>query len=326
MAFCDFVVKYDPSVDKPEELTKRIIYSILIKRLKAKKPAVVFIGGDSGEGKSYSAIRLIEIMLEIQGLDPLKYFNAINVYTPLQYPKKLDKLLFDEELKKVNILCMHEAREVVKAKMWQSFLTQAVSDVNAMSRSIKRLCFIIISQFIRDITNDIRYTLNFYMIVRRPKGKKARLYINVMWKDDRDLEKPKLRKRKLSGYIVSPDGKYRRFVPQYLELSKPRKELIDIFEAEDYKAKAGIIRKKLDTLLQSMKDELGVASEKVDNMVEWYSKDLDNLHVIGKRWRGKWKVKPEVVKIHKLTTEETVKFEQQLNDKLVAKGLLDEPV
>lgn len=322
MAFCDFVVKYDPEKDTPEELTKRILYSIIIKRLKAHKPCVCFVGGDSGEGKSKSVLRLQQLLLEIYGLRLQDYLQDINVFTPLEYPKKLDGLLFNKRLKKLDIICMHEAREVVKAKNWQSFLTQSISDVNAMSRSIKRLCIFVISQFIRDITNDIRYTLNYYMIVRRPKGKKARLYINVLWKDDRDLEKPKLRKRKLSGYLVGPDGRYRRYVPQYLEMNLPPREICEEFDRLDTEAKAAIIRRKLDRLIEEMKADVGEQNEKVEKMLEYYAKNVENLHLVGRQLRGKWRLHPDARKMHDLTEPEAEKFERLINERLQKKGLI----
>lgn len=175
--FCDFVVRYNPKQDSHEDIVKRILFSIIIKRLKHNKPAVTFIGADSGEGKSWSVLTLMEWLFEIQGLDPVKYIKECNVCTPLEYGEKLDNLLHNKDLKKVNLIAIHEAREIVKAKLWHSFVAQSVADINALSRSIKRLAIFIVSQFIRDITNDIRYTLNYYMTIRRPLGKKARFLI-----------------------------------------------------------------------------------------------------------------------------------------------------
>jgi hypothetical protein len=272
-------------------------------------------------------ISLEIILFKIQGLGDIKdYFNDINIYTPLEYPRKIDNLLFDKRLKKINVVAIHEAREVVKAKLWQSFLSQSVADINAMSRSIKRLVVFITSQFIRDITTDVRYTLNYYIIVRRPKRQRARLYINVMWKDDRDLEKPKLRKSKLSGYLVYPNGVYKRYVPQYLELKKPPKELVDIFEKQDFDAKAGIIRGKINRLMRDMEAEIGTESKKVDNMVLWYTSHPENLNLIGKRYTNKWKMKSEVMTMHDLTKQEAIRFEKLINEKLKEHKIIEEVV
>lgn len=320
--YFDFAVDYDPDKDSGEDLTKRILYSLIIKRIKAKKPTVIFMGGDSGEGKSYSALRFQELLMELQGLDIIKHIEDINVFTPLEYPKKLDKLLFDKNLKPVNIICMHEAREIVKAKKWNTFLNQAIADVNAMSRAVKRLCFIVISQFIRDISTDIRYTLNYYITVHRPIGSKARLYISVLWKDDSDLERPKLRKRGIKGYLRYPNGSYRVYRPTYLELSKPSKELRELFNKKDFEAKAKIIRRKVEKLIGEMSIEMEVETKKVDTMVEWYISNQDNLTTIGKRYRNKWKVKPEVKIMHDLSDLEAKDFEQKLNQKMKERGMI----
>lgn len=320
----DFAVRYDESVDTNEDIVRRILYNVFVKRIKSNKPCVMFIGGESGEGKSTTALRFEQLLLEIQGLDVKDYIDEINVYTPLQYPQKIDKLLYDKALKKVNIIAVHEARNVVKAKTWQSFLPQAIADVNAMSRSMKPMFFFIISQFIRDITTDIRYTLNFYMTVSRPVGHKARLYIYKMWKDDRDLEKPKLRRSKLRGYLILPNGKRKRYSPEYLEVNMPPRELVKRFEELDMQAKSSIIRHKLDKLMKEMQLEVGMEERKVDTMVKWYTENLDNLKLIGKQVRKKWKLKDEFKDMHDLTRTEVSIFEKKLTEKLKDMGVIDD--
>lgn len=316
MAWCDFAVHYDQSKDTQRDLILRILYSLFIGRIKSKKPAIAFISGDSGEGKSETALTVQKMLMECQDLNYLPYIEQMNVITPMEYPKKLEALLHDPSLKKVNIITMHEAREVVKAKLWQSFVTQVIPDINAMSRKIKPLVIIIISQFIRDITTDVRYTLNFYIKIRRPKRKNARMYINIMWKDDRDLEKPKLRKRPISGYIIDPKGRWRRYVPQYFELGRPDKEAIEIFDAMDTEAKTSIIKNKLAKLLQELRKDTLDANAKIESMVDYYSQSNDLLSVVGKQWRGKWIVKPQIKKMHDLSPDEVKTFQDRLNEKV----------
>lgn len=318
MVRSDFIIKYNPETDTTTDISYKILYSIFIKRrIKAKKPAITFIGGDSGEGKSLTVIALQTALLKLQGLDIKEYLNVINVYTPLQYPEKLDRLLFDKKYKKINMIGIHEARDVIKAKDWNNFVTQAVADVNAQSRSIKRLIVFIISQFIRDITTDIRYTLNFYCTVWRPVEKKARLYINVMWKDDTDLEKPKLRKRRLSGFLVYPNGKYKRYKPDYIEITKPPKEIIEAFEKADKAAKASIIKSKLNKLIKAIEANLGIENKKTDLMLEYYSKNYNNLKQIAKvNKAGKWKLNKDFKEMHSLTSSEALEFQALLNARL----------
>jgi hypothetical protein len=317
MGYTDYVVKYDPNVDTPQDLTRKILYSIFILRVKYKKPAVIFVSGDSGEGKSISSVRLLQELMELQGLDYKKHMDGVNIYTPIQYPEKLNKILYDKEYKKANILIIHEARTLIKAKMWNSFLTQAIADVNAMSRQIKPMITIIISQFIRDITTDMRYTLNFYVKIKRLRGDSfARMQINVMWKDDRDLEKPKLRKRRLRGFLVYPNGKYRRHSPQYLAIKKPDKEICQEFDRQDAAAKTAIIHQRLEKLVKEMRDDLGLESKKISSMVDWYTEHIENLSLIGKRYKAGWKILKEARQMHDMTSEEVKSFELALNKKL----------
>lgn len=322
VSYCDFVVKYHPWKDEIQDITERVLYSLIVRRIKNKKPCVCFLGGDSGEGKSWTSLRLQEVLAKVQGYDMEDYMETMNVYTPLEYAEKLDRILYDKNHKEANIFTIHEARELVRAKKWHSFLSQTVSDVNAMSRQVKRLILIIISQFIRDITRDVRYTINFYMKVRRPRDyKPAQLKIYKMWKDDRDLEKPKLRKRKVKGYlkIMNKDGSvknWKKYAPNYFEINKPSKEVRTKFENRDFAAKSQIIRKKLDKLVKEMEDEITDGDSKIETMVKFYTNNPRMLNNIGKRKRRKWKIKDEVREMHGLTRSEKKQFEQRLKEEL----------
>jgi len=139
----DFAVRYDPESTTGIELTKKVLFSIIVRRMMYKKPSILFFAGKSGEGKSHSAVRIQQLLLELWGLDIREFINDINVFTPLEYPQKLNNILYDKRLKKVKIICIHEAREIIRAKDWHSFLATSIGDVNAMSRAIKRLCIMI---------------------------------------------------------------------------------------------------------------------------------------------------------------------------------------
>lgn len=328
MVYTDFVVKYDPSTDNEEDIAKRILYALFIRRIKAKKPVIAFVSGESGEGKSYSVLTIEEVLLEMQGLRFIPYLDAINVYTPLQYPEKIHNLLFDKTLKKVNMIGIHEARDVVKAKDWNKFVTTAIADVNAQSRSIKRLCFFIVSQFIRDITTDIRYTLNYYIEVKRPiSDNKVKMYISTMWKDISDLEKPKLKKRRITGYLQYPNGKRKKFTPAYLVLSKPRKEVTEKFEKSDKEAKEAIIKRKLHKLMKELENDLGLDTKKMQSMIQFYTKNTYQLSSIGKfTSKGQLRLNKDFRQMHDLTDEEVKSFEIQLNNSLKTKGLKKEKI
>ena len=45
----DFCIRYNPFKGEGEkEITEKLLYTLVIKRIKANKPTVWFIGGDSG--------------------------------------------------------------------------------------------------------------------------------------------------------------------------------------------------------------------------------------------------------------------------------------
>lgn len=313
----DFAVRYDPDKDTIEDVTDRILYALFIKRIKGQKPVIAFISGDSGEGKSYLNLELQRKLLLMQGINLIDFVNDINVYTPLQYPQKIDKLLYDDRLKKVNIICMHEAREIVKAKLWHSFLTQSVADINSMSRTIKRLMVFITSQFIRDISTDIRYTLNYYIKVSRIIGGDAKADISLIWKDDSDLEKPKLRKRRIWGWLVYPNGRYRKFIPRSMIFRLPPKEITKEFNQQDFDSKSVIIKKKVEKLMIVMNLENGGPNTKLEANVEFYASHPELLQEIGQRYKnGKWKIKADAMRRHDFTSTELKEFEAKLNDKM----------
>lgn len=319
----DFAVKYDPEKDSWDDVTKRIFYSLFIKRHKAKKPTITFIGADSGEGKSMTYVKMAQMLLSIQGLNIRDFMDDINIYSPVEYPKKIEALLFDERLKKVNMVGIHEARDLINAKDYQNYLARTIADINAQSRSVKRLMIFIVSQFIRDITTDVRYTLTYYCKIHRPLGRKARLRIFKLWKDDRDLEKPKLRKKRIMGYLIMPDGSYRRYCPTYIEVSLPPKDIVEQFEKADTAAKSSILRRKIDKLVKEIESDLDLDNEKLDKMVSFYTTNQDSLKLIGRRGKRGFKLNSEFKKMHDLTKQEQKDFKELLDKKLQDLGIVD---
>lgn len=316
--FTDFVVNYN---ENPEELGKEIIKSITINRLKAKKPSIIFITGDSGEGKSYTGIEVLEIVNEATGVDTLKYLNDQIIYTPLEYTRKLDKILFDKKLKKVKVILIDEARELVKAKLWHSFINQAIADCNAMSRRIKPLVLIIVSQFVSDIDSDVRRTIMFYGKCARPLKGRTNFTLHRIWKDDRDIERPRLRKRGLKGYIIK-DGVYSVFKPKFT-IKLPPKEVINKYEEQNFEAKSKIIRKKLENLMKMLDKEIGHEFDKVKELVDFYIKKPEMLKMIIERKHNKIKVKSKFRAMHDLTPIEVSEFQKLLIQELAKKGMAE---
>ena len=317
----DFIIRYDPKTETQQDILKKIIKSLFINRLSIRKPVICFIGGDSGEAKSSTAVKLMQIILSLQGQDIREYMtkedDVLNVYTPIQYPQKLQKILNEKKYKHINCIAIHESRDIIKAKMWHTFVATAIADVNAQIRQIKPLAIFIVSQFIRDITAEIRYTLTYYMTCyRNMDGRSATLHFYRMYKDDRDLENPKLKKRSFRGIIVYPDGTRRPYIFNNLRFTPPPKDLQDIFDTNDLAAKEKIIKGRLERLIKEMSLELQVGNPKIDAMIKYYSENPDSLRMIGRKAHKKWKLKPEVVQMHDLNTTEFKEFEKGLNEAL----------
>lgn len=322
----DFSVKHDFETESNQDLSKKIIKAMWLNRLKRNKPVVIFVGGKSGEGKSYTVIRIQEILCELQNLDIFKYFDVMNVYTPIQYPEKLQEILNNKEYKKVNIIAVQEAREVVKAKNWSSFLTQAIADINALVRTQRRMCIILVSQSLKDITKEIRYTIDYYCKVARPGHNAARLFIDRLYMDERDLENLKLKKRRVWGFVQDPKGRKIKLYPEFIELSLPDKRLTEIFDKQDFESKGQIIRDKTNKLIEEIKKDMDIEDKRVNQLVDHYISNIDQLLSIGKQTKKGWRANKEFREMYKLGVQESREFENLLNIKLKEKGVLEDGI
>ena len=313
----DFVVDWK---DDPAEVGRSIIRNIVVGRLKYKKPVIIFIGGKSGEGKSYTGLKIMEIINDYFGVKT--DVDSQVIYTPLEYGDKINKILFDKAFKNYRVIMIDEAREVISAKLWYSFINRALADINAMMRRVKPICIIVISQFIKDIDVSMRRTLNYYVKAKRPLGKRAQFKMWALWMDDRNIENPQLRKRRIKG-LVSKNGRRFRFAPKYFEVTLPDKAVIDRYEVENYECKATIIKNKLSELMREIEKEVGTASKKVDIIVDYYAKHPENLHLVVQRSRGKFKIRKDIQKLHDLDKDELSTFKEKLMAKLERNGLAE---
>lgn len=323
MAFADFIIRDNPE-DTPQDITKKIIYSLFVRRIRNNKPCIIFVSGESGEGKSWSVLTLQKMILEMFDKDIKDYINDINIYLPTEFPTKFNNILYSPRMKGVHVLAAHEARELVPAKLWNSFVTQAIASILNIVRAKKRLITIIVSQFIRDITTDIRFSLHYYISVYRPMDRHfgAQLRIYRLWKDDRDIEKPQLKKRMVSGFKILANGKYQSMRPKYLELKKPDKELRKIMDEADLSAKKIILDKKIQELMREFNKVFGMKDNKMKAMIEWYSGNLDHLPLIGKMHNNKFKVKKELAEMHGLDKDQLKEFQIRLTEKLKENGVI----
>lgn len=324
----DFTIPIREDTTK-KELASKILYSQTVRKIKANKPAIIGLFGGSGEGKSTAGIRIQQELCKMQGIDFKKHMNDINVFVPFEFPQKIKRLLFEKSLKKVNIICLHEARDVVNAKDWNSFITKAISKVNTQSRSIKPLVIIIISQYITDLTRDIRRSLTDHVTAER--GLKSQGFIR--WRkpftDERDPEKPKMRTRKLKGFLgYVIDGKLKNkklFYPDRIYIGLPTKDIVKEFEEKDLSAKLDIIERDLDKVMEKLKKKHGVEETgKVETMADYYLQNNDKLSQIGKYFRKKFRIKESFRKMHDLTDHQENEFIKIVEKKIKEREKISE--
>jgi len=326
-SFIDFIVDYYPEKESLEDLSQKILIHLFYNRHKANKPTVICVAGDSGEGKSWTVLTIVWILLRHVGIAFKDYVNDVIIYTPMEYRGKVDKLLHAKELKKIFVAVFDEARELIKAKRWQSLLNQVIADVNAMSRKIKPLVFFVVTQSIMDIDKATRHTVTYYAECYRPQGQRVRFDLRRIYKDTRDIENPKLKTRRIYGYVrIHKEGKkpkYEFFMPTSFRFKSPPKEITDIYEPANFEAKSKIIRQKLDLMLNELDKDFKDTFSKVDSMVDWYVSHPDQLSLFVKRARGKVTITKDFKKMHELTDTEGKEFKKRLLEKLQERGLAD---
>lgn len=269
MGVTDFIVPYNEDASK---MGADVIRRLTVNRLRYNKPVIILLTGSSGEGKSYSALKILKIVNDYYEVDTLSNLDNQIVYTPLEYTKKMDALLHDKDKKKLKVLIIDEAREIVSSKLWYSFVNRAIADVNALHRTIKPLVLIVVVQFIKDIDVTTRRTVNYYFKCARPLGMNVNLYPFKLWMDDRDLANPRIRKRSIRGYY----RKDHKQIPLRLKkfvITRPPPDISEAYDKINKERKSSIIRRKLDSLVEQMEKELGMDEDRVGELIHFYMGD-----------------------------------------------------
>lgn len=315
------IKQYDYVVHQKDEQTKittidRLEYAFL-ERNRCKKNTLVVHTGLSSEGKSTASLNIVDKILEKNGYNFLDYMDDIIVYTPFEFPQKFNNILYEERLKNIPFLVVDDARFVISAKKWQSFLNQAISEVLSVSRAKKALTIFFNTQFLKDLDKDIRLLLNFWGECTRPLHQPTKVKYTTFYHDTRDPENIKVRKRKMKGLLVLADGRRIVDMPSNFIFSKLRPELLHLYEKKSFEAKGTLIKKRTEAMLEEMKKELGL-SNRIDALVEFYSKPerAEELTLFFDYKYRKVRVKEEAYNILGLTSEEAQEFQRRVESKL----------
>lgn len=319
--YIDFVIDYNSD---SKIMGKQILKNITVNRLRANKPCIIFIGGDSGEGKSSMGLKIVDAVNESYGVNTVDVLDDCVVYLPVEYLRKLDNCLHwkrykRKDLKNLHVLMIDEAREVVHARDWFTFINRAIADCNAMSRRIKPLVLIVISQFIKDIDSSIRYTLSFYVECQRPLTGRTNVSFERIWKNTYDLERPRLCKRPLVGWIVN-NGSRSKFYPRF-EANMPSREIWKKYDEANFNAKSKILRKRIEETINKMEKDVNIF-DKVQSLVDYYIKNPDQLTMIIDPHYKKFRLRKEFKDMHDITNVEVTEFRNRMEVALREKGLL----
>lgn len=296
-------------------ISKSILKAITLNRLNADKPSVILITGESGEGKSKSAIRVAKDILEMQDIDIREYMNDVIVYNPFEFMTKVDAILTDERLKHINVFILDEARGIVGANSWNSFINQAIATVNAVSRGVKPMVIIIVSQDVGDIDRSTRKTIRYEFMCSRPLMNAVRIrpVIYYKYRSRGSVEKMELRYRDmvvdirtpLTNQILSPPI----FVVKQLE-----DDIWQIYKAQEKERKIKLIKNKTAQIVNKLKKEWDGEDSKVDKVYEILLANPDKLYELTMLKYGKRRVNAEAIEFADWSKYEIKDLEKRLGN------------
>lgn len=321
--FIDFMIKMDEGMT-PLQLGETVMSRLIVNRIKHNKPCVIFLTGKSGEGKSYTGLKIQEIVDKAFYADFGEMMEVQTIFTPFQYAEKIKKILHDRKYKHVRVVMIDEAREVVSSKQWYSFVVQAIPAINNLSRQIKPLVIIVISQSSKDIVMELKRSIDFYINVSRPLQGSAILKPYKLWLDDHNLEAIKQRKTAIRGYIKH-NGRWEYVRIRNISVSLVDKKIRKKYDHLSRQFKSEIITTKLERFLAELsKSVYGNSTEKLEKISDFYIEHPENLNFILEHRRHKIRIKKDVRLMHDLTVQETKIFESLLLDKMLKKGLISQ--
>jgi len=320
MAYLDFRVRWQGN---EEDTAKEILSHMLLTPIKYDFPNVVLITGKSGNGKSLSVLKFLEFLFEAKKLNLEDYVKDIVVMNPLQYFEKLDAILYEKHLKKVFCLQLDDARMVVGAENWASFINQAISHVNSVSRSIKPLLLVIITQSIKDIDPKARRTIDWEFKCKRTRYDHVKLTPYRYWIDDKDPERPRLRKRRVVG-MVDEDETANKLLPVIKVKKLKNEKILADYQKLMLEGKTDFLKNLMLTTVEKIKKDMYSGDmTRVNEMYEYFNNNPDALKEYGVFKRRKWRLTSEGLKILKFGKSEKREFEKIINSGIDSKSDID---
>jgi len=306
--YIDFII---PECHSNEDLGTTIIEHITVNRIKNKKPCFMYITGESGEGKSYTGMAINKIITESYDLDFRDTMDHSIVYTPLEYSSKIKSLLYDPHLRKLHVIMIDEARDLLSSKTWYDFINRTINDINNQHRGVKPLVVIVISQDLTDIDRATRKTIQYRVKCSRPMGKNTRIKIKRFWKDERNIDQIKIRERSLRGYMKKDTGITKKVFLGDLVVKLPNKEICKHYDHNSFQMKSEILKRKIEEIEKRISKELYGNYDKIGQLIEYYSKNDQLRSMITIRKGANYHIRSDFKQIHDLTPQELKDFEKR---------------
>lgn len=314
-AINDFTVEWQGDAEKTQEA---ILFNLLfLSRVRKNKSCILVLTGPPGEGKSLTLLSIQDVLYKKRYHGNPKYnfenfvLDAV-MMTPLDYAEKLPLILSEKSLRKVFTVHIDEARQVVGSGNWQSFLNQAVGHVNATSRAVKPLLIGIVTQDLMDIDKNTRRSINYQFKCVRSGNVEVVPY--KFYQDDRNPEKPMLKKRRVVGTIVK-DGETQKVKPVFV-FKKARDELVKPYDKIMVTEKTNFINKLMSTVLDKIKQDLQKNDySRVYELADYFCEHQDVLKTMAGFKRKKWRLNPDTAQKFNLTIDQKHELERELNDR-----------
>ena len=218
-----------------EELSiKEIVTKLFVRRLEQKKNTVVYIVGDLGEGKSYTALKLASLIDDDLNVQEQVIYDARILLETLNRFKNSPK----------RCIILDETHVTLPAREWQSLANKAVNYVLTTFRQIKAVCLFIVAPQISLIDKVLRALGNYYIVCRRYSNSFVRATIYAIEKDYLDIEKTKI-------HLIHPKISYKGKLIKIkgFLLKMPREEIVEEYEKHAVTMKSRILEEELRNIV-----------------------------------------------------------------------------
>jgi adenylate kinase family enzyme len=307
-----FKVEWQGSLEKT---MKRIFHNLIVSTIKDDKPCVILITGKSGTGKSSVALSIADDIYGEEQLDFLPYVQQSVVMEITEFGDKVKAVLYEKELKKCFLVILDEARKTVNKDDWRSVVNRTVAMVNALSREVKPLAIIIITQSLRDIDINTRDTIDYYVKCKRSLRHPTEASFYEFWVDDSNVDKPKMKKKIVMGNILEA-GKARTVKLYNVEFHKPREEIWKAYKGFSYDSKTKMLEQEFNNLANALKSKYNDSSiKRTQELAQYLHTRKDLLNDFAQFKRKRWQLTPEFCTNFNVSVFEKKEIEKLLLEK-----------